>query len=81
MGRRKVARNGGFILCMQLYIIVGRTFSLAARGGNLAKMPPNQVIGDFGTGSSAESESEWYPAGIIERFELFKMVSKMASPY
>ena len=33
-------------------------FSPAARGGNLAKIPPNQVIGDFGRGSSVESESE-----------------------
>ena len=32
--------------------------SPAARGGNLAKIPPNQVIGDFGRGSSVESESE-----------------------
>ena len=32
--------------------------SLAARGGNLAKIPPNQVIADFGRGSSVESESE-----------------------
>ena len=34
------------------------TVSLAARGGNLAKIPPNQVIADFGRGSSVESESE-----------------------
>ena len=34
------------------------TCSLAARGGNLAKIPPNQVIDDFGRGSSVESESE-----------------------
>ena len=33
-------------------------YSLAARGGNLAKIPPNQVIDDFGRGSSVESESE-----------------------
>ena len=32
-------------------------YSLAARGGNLAKIPPNQVIDDFGRGSSVESES------------------------
>ena len=31
---------------------------LIARGGNLAKIPPNQVIDDFGRGSSVESESE-----------------------
>ena len=55
--------------------------SPAARGGNLAKIPPIQVIGDFGRGSSVESESEWCPAGIIERFELFKMASNMATPY
>ena len=56
-------------------------FSPAARGGNLAKIPPNQVIDDFGRGSSVESESEWCPAGIIERFVLFKMASKMATLY
>ena len=32
--------------------------SLAARGGNLAKIPPNEVIDDFGRGSSVESETE-----------------------
>ena len=32
--------------------------SPAAKGGNLAKIPPNQVIADFGRGSSVESESE-----------------------
>ena len=32
--------------------------SPAARGGNLAKIPPNQVIAGFGRGSSLESESE-----------------------
>ena len=32
--------------------------SPAARGCNLAKIPPNQVIDDFGRGSSVESESE-----------------------
>ena len=32
--------------------------SPAARGGNLAKIPPNQVIADFCRGSSVESESE-----------------------
>ena len=56
-------------------------FSPAARGGNLAKIPPNQVIADFGRGSSVESESEWCPAGIIERVELFKMASNMATLY
>ena len=55
-----------FLLC---YICVDQTvqsraytgvvyISLAARGGNLAKIPPNQVIADFGRGSSVESESE-----------------------
>ena len=34
------------------------SLSPAARGGNLAKIPPNQVIDDFGRGSSVESESE-----------------------
>ena len=63
----------------QLY--KGSGDSLAARGGNLAKIPPNQVIADFGRGSSVESESEWCPAGIIERFELFKIASKMATLY
>ena len=38
--------------CIVLYC------SPAARGGNLAKIPPNQVIDDFGRGSSVESESE-----------------------
>ena len=33
-------------------------YSPAARGGNLAKIPPNQVIADFDRGSSVESESE-----------------------
>ena len=33
-------------------------YSPAARGGNLAKIPSNQVIVDFGRGSSVESESE-----------------------
>ena len=55
--------------------------SPAARGDNLAKIPPNQVIADFGRGSSVESESEWCLAGIIERFELFKMASNMATLY
>ena len=32
--------------------------SPAARGGNLAKIPPNQIIDHFGRGSSIESESE-----------------------
>ena len=53
--------------------------SLACRGGNLAKIPPNHVIDDFGRGSSVESESEGCPAGIIEHFWLFKMASKMAT--
>ncbi len=30
------------------------TFSPAARGVNLAKLPPNQVIADFGRGSNVE---------------------------
>ena len=34
------------------------SISPAARGGNLAKIPPNQVIADFGRGSCVESESE-----------------------
>ena len=37
---------------------VAYSSSLAARWGNLAKIPPNQVIDDFGRGSSVESESE-----------------------
>ena len=32
--------------------------SPVARGGYLAKIPPNHVIADFGRGSSVESESE-----------------------
>ena len=53
---------------MQKYVICGNvlrgcvlkfsSFSPAARGGNLAKIPPNQVIADFGRGSSVQSESE-----------------------
>ena len=39
-------------------IYISMPYSPAARGGNLAKIPPNQVIGDFGRGSSVESESE-----------------------
>ena len=35
----------------------------------------NQVIADFGRGRSLETESE------CERFELFKMASKMATPH
>ena len=37
------------------------TYSPAASGGNLANISPNQVIDDFGRGSSVESESEWCP--------------------
>ena len=66
--------------CITFYVIIvqqpSRHFYL-----NLAKIPPNQVIADFGRGSSVESESEWCPAGIIERFEIFKMASKMATLY
>ena len=44
-----------------VHMLAGTTWgsSLAARGGNLAKIPPNQVIDDFGRGSSVESETEW----------------------
>ena len=38
--------------------MLGDGYSPAARGGNLAKIPTNQVIDDFGGGSSVESESE-----------------------
>ena len=41
-----------------LVFIIPTPYSPAARGGNLAKIPPNQVIYDFGRGSSVESESE-----------------------
>ena len=46
---------------------------------NLAKIPPKQVMIDFGRGSCLLSESERCPAGIVERFEKFKMASKMAA--
>ena len=46
------------VLMLNTHLPTGRQFSLAARGGNLAKIPPNQVIADFGRGSSVESESE-----------------------
>ena len=57
------------IITIQMYKLVkipgivnrqprNRLNSPAARGGNLAKIPPNQVIDDFGRGSSVESESE-----------------------
>ena len=46
------------ILCRSIHVSQIRAYSLAARGGNLAKIPPNQVIADFGRGSSVESESE-----------------------
>ena len=42
----------------QLTLDTYHSNSLAARGGNLAKIPPNQVIDDFGRGSSVESETE-----------------------
>jgi hypothetical protein len=59
-------------------MLTRRCNSLVARWGYLAKIPPKQVIADFGRGSSVESESEWCPAGIFERFEFSKMASKMA---
>ena len=40
------------------HLIMIHAASLAARGGNLAKIPPNQVIDDFGRGSSVQSETE-----------------------
>ena len=43
---------------MRLCLIIDWNYSPAARGGNLAKIPPNQVIDDFGRGSSVQSESE-----------------------
>ena len=54
-------------------------FSPVAKGVNLAKIPPNQVIADFGRESGLESESEWCPAGTLGRFQLFKMTSRMAT--
>ena len=57
--------NIGFKIKMTMFasiLIVWQTnvitISPAAKGGNLAKIPPNQVIADFGRGSSVESESE-----------------------
>ncbi len=55
------------------------TDSPAARRGNLAKIPPKQVIVDLGSGSSVESETARCRAGIVERFRKFKMASKMAA--
>ena len=43
---------------LSFWLVLPLLYSLAARGGNLAKIPPNQVIADFGRGSSVESESE-----------------------
>ena len=43
------------IMCLH-YIACG--FELLHNPFNLAKIPPNQVIADFGRGSSVESESE-----------------------
>ena len=49
-------------LVYRLFVLTSTAFtpipssSLAARGGNLAKIPPNQVIDDFGRGISVESE-------------------------
>ena len=50
-----------------------------AGGGYLAKNTPKEVIVDLGRGHDAESESERCQAGIVERFEIFKMASKMAA--
>ena len=83
-------RNLQRVTILQLWLNIG--MSVVVRGQhspaakyafllNLAKIPPNQVIADFGRGSSLESECEWCPAGIIGRFELFKMASKMATPH
>ena len=47
-----------FILYLIMFMSEALPFSPAARGGNLAKILPNQVIDDFGRGSSVESESE-----------------------
>ena len=38
-----------------------------------------EVMADLGTGSHALLESSQCPAGIVEHFEKFKMVSKMAN--
>ena len=53
--------------------------SLAAIMGNLAKIPPQQVFADLGRGRHVESGSAWCRAGIIERFQKFKMAAKMAA--
>ena len=54
-------------------------YSLAAIMGNLAKIPPQQFFADLGRERRVESGSAWCRAGIIERFEKFKMAAKMAA--
>ena len=47
-----------YLTVLPCYVSVLLTYSPAARGGNLEKIPPNQVIDDFGRGSSVESGYE-----------------------
>ena len=56
-----------------------QAYSPAAGKVNLAKNTPKQVLADFRRGRRIESESKRCPAGIVEEFEIFKMVSNMAA--
>ena len=64
---------------VELAIFIGKGSSLAVIMGNLAKIPPQQVFADSGRGRHVESGFVWCRAGIIERFEKFKMAAKMAT--
>ena len=47
---------------------------------DLAKISPKLFMTDYDRGRPLDYETEWCPAGIIERFEKIKMASKMATP-
>ena len=49
--------------------------------GNVAKIPPKQVMIDFDRGRYVDSESARCQLGIVEHFEKFKMADKMAAPF
>ena len=67
------------VLMFDIWSLLLHGISLAAIMGNLAKIPPQQVFADLGRGRHVESGSAWCRAGIIERFEKFKMAAKMAA--
>ena len=46
---------------------------------DLAKNTPKLFMTDYDRGRPLDYETEWCPAGIIERFEKIKMASKMAT--